>query len=144
MMEHSHDLPQMVAHPFGSVSDPQYACGYLKKKLRFYLFLERGKGREKESERNINVWLSLACPLLGTWPTTQACALTGNLTSNPLVHRPVVNPLSHTSQGIMTVLNGINSYTFICDIFLRFFFSYIGSALKARAILVTMYNWYII
>ena len=50
-------------------------------------------------ERNINVWLPLECPLLGTWPTTQACALTGNITSDPLVHRPALNPLSHTSQG---------------------------------------------
>ena len=31
--------------------------------------------------------------------TTQACALTGNQTSDPLVHRPALNPLSHTSQG---------------------------------------------
>ena len=43
-----------------------------------YLFLERGEGKEKERERNINVWLLLQCPLLGTWPATQACALTGN------------------------------------------------------------------
>ena len=41
------------------------------------LFLERGEGREKENERNINVWLPLARPQMGTWPTTQACALTG-------------------------------------------------------------------
>ena len=27
-----------------------------------YLFSERGEGREKERERNINVWLPLACP----------------------------------------------------------------------------------
>ena len=27
-----------------------------------YLFLERGEGREKERERNINVWLPLALP----------------------------------------------------------------------------------
>ena len=40
-----------------------------------YLFLERGEGNEKERERNINVWLPLTCPLLGTWPATQACAL---------------------------------------------------------------------
>ena len=33
--------------------------------IRFYLFLERGEGREKEKERNINVWLPLLCPLLG-------------------------------------------------------------------------------
>ena len=48
------------------------------KKYFIYLFLERGEGKEKERERNINVWLSLEHPLLGTWPTTQACALTGN------------------------------------------------------------------
>ena len=38
-------------------------------------------------------------PLLGTWPTTQACAQTGNRTDEPLVRRPALNPLSHTSQG---------------------------------------------
>ena len=43
-----------------------------------YLFLEREEGREKERERNINVWLPLVHPLLGTKPTTQACARTGN------------------------------------------------------------------
>ena len=43
-----------------------------------YLFLERGGGREKERERNMTVWLPLTHPLLGTWPTTQACALPGN------------------------------------------------------------------
>ena len=64
-----------------------------------YLFLERGQGKEKERKRNINVWLPLACSLLRTWPATQACALTGNPTSNLLVHRPVLNPLSHSSQG---------------------------------------------
>ena len=50
-----------------------------------YLFLERGERKEKE-ERNINVWLPLVHPLLGTWPTTQACALNRNRTSDPLVH----------------------------------------------------------
>ena len=28
--------------------------------LRFYLFLDRGEGREKERERNINVWYCLS------------------------------------------------------------------------------------
>ena len=48
------------------------------KKDFIYLFLGRGEGKEKERERNINVWLPLMHPLLGTWPTNQACALTGN------------------------------------------------------------------
>ena len=65
-----------------------------------YLFLERGERMEKERERNINVWLHLACLPLGTWPATQACALTGNWTGNPLVCEPSFNPLSHTKQGI--------------------------------------------
>ena len=64
-----------------------------------YLFLERGKVKEKERERNITVLLPLMCSLLGTWPATQAWAPTGNRTSDPLVRRPVVNLLSHTSQG---------------------------------------------
>ena len=38
-------------------------------------------------------------PLPGTRPATQACALTGNGTSSPLVRRPAFNPLSHTSQS---------------------------------------------
>ena len=45
--------------------------------LMFYLFIFGGEGKEKE-ERNTDVWLPLMCPLLGTWPATQACALTGN------------------------------------------------------------------
>ena len=64
-----------------------------------YLFLERGEGREKEGEWNINVWLLVVHPSLGTWPATQACALTGIRTSNAFVYRPALNPLSYTSQG---------------------------------------------
>ena len=69
-----------------------------------YLFiLDRGEGREKERERNINVWLPHMPPTGDlTWPATQAHALTGNRTGNPLVHRLVLNPLSHTSQGTFT------------------------------------------
>ena len=65
--------------------------------LRFYLFIFRERGRERE--RNINVWLSLARPLLGTWPTTQAHALTGNQTSDSLVCRPMLNALGYTSKS---------------------------------------------
>ena len=83
----------------GTVYFPRRISNKLLKKILFtYLFLERG-GREGERERNINVWLPLTHPLPGTWPITQACALTGKQTSNPLVHRLALNPLSHTSQG---------------------------------------------
>ena len=47
----------------------------------------------------MNMWLLLMHPLLGTWPTTQSCAQTGNRTGDPLVRRPALNPLSHTSQA---------------------------------------------
>ena len=50
-------------------------------------------------ERKINVWLPLVHPPLGTGPATQACALTGNQTRDPLVRRLALNPLGHTSQG---------------------------------------------
>ena len=50
-------------------------------------------------EKNIKVWLPLVHPQVGTWPATQACALTGNRTSDPLVHRLALNPLSYTSQA---------------------------------------------
>ena len=45
------------------------------------------------------VWLPLSRPLLGTWPTTQARALTRNQTGDSLVCRPALDPLSHTSWG---------------------------------------------
>ena len=57
-------------------------------KKRFYLFSERGEGKEKERERNINVWLPLTHPPLWTRPATQARVLTGNRTSNTLIHSP--------------------------------------------------------
>ena len=41
--------------------------------------------REKGRERSINVWLPLMRPLLGIWPATQAGALTGNQTNDPLL-----------------------------------------------------------
>ena len=72
---------------------------FLKKILFIDLYVERGERREKERERNIHVWLPLMHPVLGTWPTTQACALTGNRTGDSLVLRPAVNPQSHASQG---------------------------------------------
>ena len=71
--------------------------------LKKILFLDRRVGKEKERERNISVWLLLAHPLPETWPTTQACALTGNRTSNPLLCKPALSLLSHTSQGSLFI-----------------------------------------
>ena len=80
---------------------------FFKRLDLFNFFLERGEGREKEKERKINVWLPLMCPLLGTWPTIQACALTGNQTRDLWVHRLALNPLSHTSQRIFSLIVAI-------------------------------------
>ena len=64
-----------------------------------FIYFYRGEEGEKEREGNINVWLPLSCPLLGTWPTIQASTLTGNRTGDPLVCRPARSSLSNTSQG---------------------------------------------
>ena len=73
----------------------------------FIYFWKEGEGRETEGERNINVWLPLGGPSPGTWPITQACALTETRTSDALVCRPMLNPLSHTSQ--------VTPFSKICD-----------------------------
>ena len=49
-------------------------------------------------KRNIDQ-VPLACPKLGTWPTTQAYALTGNRTSDPLVRRLALNPLTTPARA---------------------------------------------
>ena len=64
-----------------------------------FIYFYRERGMEGERERNIIVWLPLMCPLLGSWPATQACALTGNQTGDLLLCSLVLNPLSHPSQG---------------------------------------------
>ena len=66
------------------------------------LFIFEDRGREGETlvcERYIDR-LPLSHPQMGTWPTTQPCALTGNRTGDLLVPRWVLNPLSHTSKGV--------------------------------------------
>ena len=69
----------------------------------FIYFLERGERREKEREKNTDVWnihwLPLTHPKPRTWPTTEACAQTGNQTSHVLVRGLAFNLLNHTSQG---------------------------------------------
>ena len=67
---------RLALNPLSHTSQCYFKIHFLKDFV--YLFLECGEGREKVRERNINVWLSLTCPPPGSWPTTQACALTGN------------------------------------------------------------------
>ena len=74
-------------------------------KYFIYLFLDRREGKEKERERNINVWLPVVRRLLRICPATQTCALSGNWTCDPLVRRPVLDSLSHTSQGTSQFLS---------------------------------------
>ena len=54
---------------------------------------------ERKGERHQSVVASRTTP-----PGTQAHALTGNQTGDPLVRRPVLNPLSYTSQGFFFLL----------------------------------------
>ena len=66
----------------------------------FYLFIFREEKGGRKRVRETSTCGCLSCaPLLGTWPATQACALTGNRTDDPVVDRPALNPFSHTSQG---------------------------------------------
>ena len=75
-------------------------------KILFIYFRQRGREGEREGEKHQCVVASCAPPTGDlTWPATQACALTGNWTSDPLVHRPALNPLSHTSQSSVIILN---------------------------------------
>ena len=64
-----------------------------------FIFRQRGRKREREGEKHQCVVAFHAPPYWGPGPATQACALTGNQTGDPLVRRLALNPLSQTSQG---------------------------------------------
>ena len=64
---------QVWSHPSGLDMDVKLMYMFFFKK-NYLLILDRGE----ERERNINVWLPLVHPPLGTCSATQACALTGN------------------------------------------------------------------
>ena len=89
-------------------------------KYFIYLFLERGEGREKKRERNTDV-LEINLPVESHLPPTedltqtQACALTGNRTSNLSVCRLALSPLSHTSQGRAMNLNAADVLWLYCN-----------------------------
>ena len=75
-------------------------------------------------------------PLLGTWPTTQACALTGNQTSDLFVHRPALNPLSHTSQGWTSVIfiQNTEACVLACPVFVGQLCSLVGKNLDVSVL----------
>ena len=68
-----------------------------------YFFAERGKGGEKEWERNVDLCTSRTPPTRDL-PATQAWALSNNHTGNLLIPKPAHSPLSHTSQGELYIL----------------------------------------
>ena len=78
----------------------------------FFLFFLKSlftfREREREGEKHQCVRdTSISClshSQLGTWPTTRACARTENRTSDLLVHRPALSPLSHTDQDSFILL----------------------------------------
>ena len=80
--------------------------------LRFYLFyFYRGERKEKEKKRNINVWLPLTCPLLGTWPATQACALDWELNWWPFGPQASAQSTEPHQPGMCLLLNQSSSST---------------------------------
>ena len=95
---------RLQSNILGVENNPGRAVAFFKK--RFYLFIFRERGREagRGGEKH---WCGRehwsvscpSCPQPRTWPATQACALTGNWTSELSVCRTVPNPLRHTSQG---------------------------------------------
>ena len=79
---------------------------------RFYLLIFRERVRKTESERNINVWLPLTHTPLGTWPATQACALPGNRTSDPVV---CIQHSVHWTIPARAKINKIFKTRLLCD-----------------------------
>ena len=89
---------QLCSLPSVDILTTQEAAGWVLTSMAlslYNLFIFRERGKRK---RNISVWLPFMCSPLRTWPITQACALTRNQTSDPLLCSPALNPLSHTSQ----------------------------------------------
>ena len=74
--------PDLPGHP------TVWGGAFIFFKVLFIYFQREVKGRRKKGRGTSMCDLLLVCPLLGTWPTTQACALSGNQTGGPLVCRP--------------------------------------------------------
>ena len=84
-----------------------------------YFFSERGKGKEKErekniNERNINIFLLICTPWLGTKLATPACALTRNWTRDLSLCGTMPNKLSHTILCLLLLFIFIMSHSCLC------------------------------
>ena len=67
--------------------------------MLFIYFSEREEEKKKEREKKYQCVVAPHMTPTGDLSRNPGMCLTGNGTSDPLVHRPVLNPLSHTSQG---------------------------------------------
>ena len=66
-----------------------------------FIYLFSQKGREEERKRNINVWLPLTHPLLGTLASNPGMCPDWESNWQPFGLQPALNPLSYTSQGCL-------------------------------------------
>ena len=84
----------------------QRVCAFLFKVLFIFREMGRegGRGRETSMCEGYIHQLPPASLQLGTWPTTQACALTGDRTGDLSVLRLALHPLSHTGEGGLVLL----------------------------------------
>ena len=84
-----------------------------------FVVLERGREGEREGGKH-DVWeihqsVSLTHPQLGTWPKTQACALTGNRTCHLSVCRSALNPLSAPVRAFISFFLSFCLHSFEID-----------------------------
>ena len=97
--------PQDVAQSTVQSKNPRCLCPMCPQFYLFIfnLFILEGKGMRKKGRETSMCGCLWCASYWGdlTWPTMQAFALTGNQTSNPLVLRPALNPLSYTSQSCL-------------------------------------------
>ena len=73
----------------------------------FIYFRQRGREGERTGEKHQCVVAFGVPPNEDLARATQACVLTGNRTSDPLVHRPARHPLRHTSPGLNSLVRWI-------------------------------------
>ena len=90
-------FPLPLHHPSWSVSSYFQKCVAFLKKDFIYSFLERGEGKAKERERNINAWLP-SVPPTGDLAHNPSMCHDWELNWRPFGSQPMLKPLSYTSQ----------------------------------------------